>query len=173
MFLQLERVCCITSRYAGRPIQTMGAPPSLMPPSLDLDMNIYPRHFADPNIAPNCTEMIPVPMLPPPHEASPFPEGHGGLLLMEDHEKSLALELAASSMAELVKMCQTNEPLWIRSCESEREVLNFEEHARLFSWPLNLKHRSELRTEATRDTAVVIMNSVTLVDAFLDAVSDP
>lgn len=166
LILQLERVCCITSRYTGRTIQTMAAPPTLMPPSLDLDMNIYPRHFGD-QIAP-CTEMIPVPMLP--CEPSPFPEGSGGLLLMED-EKSLAMELAASSMVELVKMCHTNEPLWIRNNENEREVLNFEEHARMFSWPLNLKHGSELRTEATRDTSVVIMNSVTLVDAFLDAVS--
>lgn len=88
---------------------------------------------------------------------------------MED-EKSLAMELAASSMAELVKMCQMNEPLWIRS-ENDREVLNFDEHARVFQWPLNLKQRNELRNEATRDSAVVIMNSVTLVDAFLDAVS--
>ncbi|KAK7407134.1 hypothetical protein VNO78_08791 [Psophocarpus tetragonolobus] len=158
---ELDRVCCLTSRYTGRQIQTMAAGSTLMAPSLDLDMNIYPRHFSDP-IAP-CTEMIPVPMLPP--EASPFSEG--GLLMEE--EKSLALELAASSMAELTKMCHTNEPLWIRSSEGEREVLNFEEHARMFHWPQNLKHRSELRTEATRDTAVVIMNSVTLVDAFLDA----
>jgi len=51
-------------------------------------------------------------------------------------------------------------------------VLNFEEHARIFRWPLNLKQNSnESRTEASRDTAVVIMNSITLVDAFLDAVS--
>lgn len=161
--LQLERVCCITSRYTGRQLQTMAPPSSLMPPSLDLDMNIYPRHF-DP--MPPCTEMIPVPMLPP--EPSHFQEG--GLLLMED-EKSLAMELAASSMAELVKMCQMNEPLWIRSGENDREVLNFDEHARVFQWPLNLKQRNELRNEATRDSAVVIMNSVTLVDAFLDAVS--
>ncbi|XP_047179814.1 homeobox-leucine zipper protein HDG5-like isoform X1 [Vigna umbellata] len=158
---ELERVCCLTSRYTGRSLQTMAAGPTLMAPSLDLDMNIYPRHYSDP-VAP-CTEMIPVPMLPP--EASPFAEG-GGILMEE--EKSLALELAASSMAELVKMCQTNEPLWIRSSDGEREVLNFEEHARIFPCPQNLKHRSELRTEASRDTSVVIMNSVTLVDAFLD-----
>lgn len=163
--LQLERVCCITSRYTGRSLQTTAPPSSLMQPSLDLDMNIYPtRHFVD-QISP-CTEMIPVPMLQ--SESSHFQEG--GLLLMED-EKSLAMELAVSSMTELVKMCQMNEPLWIRNGENEREVLNFDEHARIFQWPLNLKQRSELRTEATRDSAVVIMNSVTLVDAFLDAVS--
>ncbi|XP_057763099.1 homeobox-leucine zipper protein HDG5 isoform X1 [Arachis stenosperma] len=159
---ELERVCCLTSRYSGRPIQTMAPAPALMAPSLDLDMNIYPRHYVDPTIPP-CTEMIPVPMLPP--EASQFPEG--GLLMEE--EKSLAMDLAASSMAELVKMCHANEPLWIRGCDGDREVLNFEEHGRLFPWPLNLKHRTDLRTEASRDTAVVIMNSVTLVDAFLDA----
>lgn len=164
--LQLERVCCITSRYTGRHIQTMAASPALMAPSLDLDMNIYSRHFGE--TLPPCTEMIPVPMLPP--EASPFHQEDG--LLMED-EKPLAMELAASSMAELVKMCRTNEPLWIQSStDCEREVLNFEEHARVFPCPLSLKHQSEMRTEATRDTSVVIMNSVTLVDAFLDAVSD-
>lgn len=162
---ELERMCCLTSRYTGRSIQPMGPGPTLMAPSLDLDMNIYParHHFAD--SIPPCTEMIPVPMLPPVEPS--FSEGSGTVLMEED--KSLALDLAASSMAELVKMCHTNEPLWIRSSESEREVLNFEEHARMFGWPQNLKHRNELRTEASRDTAVVIMNSVTLVDAFLDA----
>ncbi|KAK7309650.1 hypothetical protein RJT34_06550 [Clitoria ternatea] len=164
---ELERVCCLTSRYTGRSIQTMGGTgPTMMPPSLDLDMNIYPRHFADP-IIPPCTEMIPVPMLP--LEASPFAaETTTGAVLMEE-DKSLALELAASSMAELVKMCHVNEPLWMRSSENDRELLNFEEHARLFPSPLNLKQREDLRTEASRDTAVIIMNSVTLVDAFLDA----
>ncbi|XP_019423575.1 PREDICTED: homeobox-leucine zipper protein HDG5-like isoform X2 [Lupinus angustifolius] len=158
---ELERVCCLTSRYTGRQIQTMAPPPSLMDQSLDLDMCIYPRHFTDPI---PCTQMIPVPMLPPP-EASSFPEG---CLLMEE-EKSLALDLAASSMDELVRMCQTHEPLWIRNSENVMEVLNFEEHARMFPWPLNLQHRSEVRREASRDSAVIIMNSVTLVDAFLDA----
>ncbi|XP_054825439.1 homeobox-leucine zipper protein HDG5 isoform X2 [Prosopis cineraria] len=164
---ELDRVCCLTSRYTGRPMQTMASPaPSLLAPSLDLDMNTYSRHFPDP--VTSCTsEMIPVPMLPHP-DTSPFPDG--GLLLMED-EKSLALELALSSMDELLKMCHVNEPLWMRNSENEREMLNFEEHARLFHWPLNFKNHSPgLRREASRDTAVVIMNSVTLVDAFLDAI---
>ncbi|KAK4252711.1 hypothetical protein QN277_014452 [Acacia crassicarpa] len=168
---ELERACCLTSRYTGRAMQTMASPPSpaLMAPSLDLDMNIYSRHFTDPVVS--CTsEMIPVPMLPPSDLTSPFPDGGGGLLLMEE-DKPLALELAVSSMNELVKMCQGNDPLWIRNNDNESEILNFEEHARLFHWPLNLKnHSTELRREASRDTAVVIMNSVTLVDAFLDAI---
>lgn len=146
-------------------MQGMGpqAPP-LMPPSLDLDMNIYSRHFPDPN------NMVPVPMLPAA-EPSHFAVENG--LLLEE-EKSLAMELAMSSVNELVKMCQSGQPLWMRKGENGREVLNVEEHARMFPWPLNELNQneaSEFSTEATRDSAVVIMNSITFVDAFLDAVS--
>ncbi|KAL5551043.1 hypothetical protein UlMin_001219 [Ulmus minor] len=163
---ELNRVCCLTSRYTGgRQIQAMAPPsPHLMPPSLELDMNIYSRHFQDPMSS--CSEMVPVPMLPPP-DSSHFPENNG---LLVEEEKSLAMELAMSSADELVKMCQLSQPLWIRNNESGKEVLNVEEHARMFPWPMNLKQNSgEFRTEATRDSAVVIMNSITLVDAFLDA----
>ncbi|KAJ9129649.1 hypothetical protein P3X46_035313, partial [Hevea brasiliensis] len=159
---QLERVCCIASRYTGRPIQVMQPVPTLVPPSLDLDMNIYSRQFTD--SLGSCTEMMPMPMLP---ETSSFAES--GLVLMEE-EKTLAMEIAISSLNELVKMCQATEPLWIRNNENGKEVLNLEEHAKMFPWLLNLKqHSSELRNEATRDSAVVIMNSINLVDAFLDA----
>lgn len=160
---ELDRVCCLTSRYTGRPMQGMGPQaPTLMPPSLDLDMNIYSRHFPDPN------NMVPVPMLPGT-EPSQFAVENG--LLLEE-EKSLAMELAMSSVNELVKMCQSGQPLWVPKGENGREVLNVEEHARMFPWPLNELNQNEateFRTEATRDSAVVIMNSITLVDAFLDA----
>ncbi|KAL6974901.1 hypothetical protein U1Q18_044427 [Sarracenia purpurea var. burkii] len=137
--------------------------PPILPPSLDLDMSIYPRHFQAPMA--NCSDMIPMTLMPP--ENSHF---SGGCLIMEE-EKSLALDLAISSMDELVKMCQAGEPLWMRNGDDGgREALNFEEHARIFQWPLSVKQDSgEFRTEATRDAAVVIMNSITLVDAFLDA----
>ncbi|XVF13671.1 hypothetical protein REPUB_Repub08aG0228100 [Reevesia pubescens] len=161
---ELERVCAFASRFVGRPSQTIGAAPAMMPPSLDLDMNIYPRHFTEPMSS--CSDMMPAPMLP---ETASFPENNNNLVLM-DEEKTVAMELAMSSMDELVKMCRLNEPLWIRNNENGKEILNLEEHATIFHWPLNLKQRSsEFRTEASRDSAVVIMNSVTLVDAFLDA----
>ena len=143
----------------------MGAAPAMMPPSLDLDMNIYPRHFTEPMNS--CAEMMPVPMLP---ETASYPESNN--LVLMDEEKTVAMELAISSMDELVKMIRANEPLWIRNGENGKDLLNIEEHTRMFHWQLNLKQRSsEFRTEASRDSTVVIMNSVTLVDAFLDAVS--
>ncbi|GLT72746.1 hypothetical protein SLA2020_446520 [Shorea laevis] len=170
---ELERVCCMASQYAGRPIEALQPAPSLMAPlSLDLDMNIYSRHFADPMAS--CADMIPVPMLMPSETSSSH---FSDVSLLSEEEKSMAMEVAISAVDELVKMCggisdDDDEPrLWIRSGENGREVLNFEEHARMFRWPLNLKqqHSDQFRTEASRDSAVVIMNSITLVDAFLDA----
>ncbi|KAM1084709.1 hypothetical protein ACFX19_023384 [Malus domestica] len=139
--------------------------------SLDLDMNIYARHFQEYPMT-SCAEMIHMPLLPP-HVPSPYPvpAGSWGGVLSDD-ERSLAVELAASSAAELIKMCQTGEPLWIRNSENGKEVLNVEEHARIFPLRLlNLKQQpsDQCRTEATRDSAVVIMNGINLVDAFLDA----
>ncbi|KAL0446463.1 UNVERIFIED_CONTAM: Homeobox-leucine zipper protein ROC3 [Sesamum latifolium] len=160
---ELERMCCLVSQYTGRPMPGMGPPP-LLPTSLDLDVSSYPRKFEQDHMT-NCPpdHMIPLPFMP---ENSQFP---GNALILEE-EKPLALDLAVSSMDELVKMCHTAEPLWVPAADTGKQVLNLEEYARMFSWSANLKqHSPQFRTEATRHTAVVIMNSITLVDAFLDA----
>ncbi|KAB5573840.1 hypothetical protein DKX38_001034 [Salix brachista] len=138
--------------------------PAFVPPSLDLDMSIYSRPF--PESLGTCTDhTVPMPMFPEP---SSFPEA--GMVLMEEG-KGFAMGLALSSMDELAKMCHAMEPLWIKNNENGKEVLNLEEHARMFPWPSNRKQNSSavMKTEATRDCAVVIMNSINLVDAFLDA----
>ena len=170
--MQLDRVCALAARYSGRTLQTVGPLPSALmpppPPSLDLDMNIYSRHFQEP--MPNCPELMRMTLLP---DTAQFPEGGGGPIIL-DEERSLAMDLAMSSVDELVKMCHANEPLWVCNSSNLMDVLNLEEYTRMFPWPLvdPLKqHYNELRTEATRDTALVIMNSINLVDAFLDAVS--
>ncbi|KAI3453370.1 hypothetical protein Pfo_010033 [Paulownia fortunei] len=159
---EFERMCCLVSQYSGRPMQEMGPTP-LLPHSLDLDMSLYPRKFEQEHMS-NCPpDMISVPFMP---ENSHFP---GNALILEE-EKALALDLAVSSMDELVKMCHTAEPLWVRATDMGKQVLNLEEYTRMFSWSVTFKQQPpEFRTEATRDTAVVIMNSITLVDAFLNA----
>ncbi|KAL3497891.1 hypothetical protein ACH5RR_040623 [Cinchona calisaya] len=158
---EFERVCCLVSQYGGRPIPGIG-PSSLMPPSLDLDMNMFPRKFEEPMA--NCSDIMPF--------ISENPNFSGGVLIL-DEEKSLAMELAISSVDELLKMCQSGSPLWIRTNinGAEKEILNVEEYTNMFRWPVDhlKQNTTELRTEATRHNAVVIMNSITLVDAFLDA----
>lgn len=147
--MQFERVCCLISQYNGR---AMGC---------DVEAASYPRKVVD--------DQDPAMMINPAAAAAFIPE-FGGALILEE-EKGVAMEMAVSCMDELLKMCHTDEPLWIRQTQMGKLVLNLEEYARMFSWnhkpppPTN----DQFRIEATRDTAVVIMNSITLVDAFLDA----
>ncbi|XP_051119484.1 homeobox-leucine zipper protein ROC3-like [Andrographis paniculata] len=165
---EYDRMCCLISQYTGRPMQPMAPPSLLAPSSLDLDMSVYPRKFDQDNIITSCPPdqamNIPLPFIP---ENSNF---HGNIMIMEE-EKSLALDVALSSMDELLKMCRNGEPLWL--CGGKRLVLNVEEYARMFSWSsldgMKQPPPRKFRTEASKDTAVVIMNSITLVDAFLDA----
>ncbi|XP_052171542.1 homeobox-leucine zipper protein HDG5-like [Diospyros lotus] len=98
-----------------------------------------------------------------------FSHSVGNCLVVEGN-KSIVLGLEMSSMEELVKMCRATDPLWIRSEGTKKEVLNGEEHARLFQWPLKFQQDkvNEFIVEASRHTAVVAISSFMLVDAFLD-----
>ncbi|GKC71322.1 homeobox-leucine zipper protein HDG5, partial [Tanacetum coccineum] len=92
-----------------------------------------------------------------------------GLIIM-DEEKPIAADYALSFMNEVVKMCRIGEPLWIPVNDAGKEVLNFEEHAKMFPSVLTQKNDlNGLSFEASRASTVVIINSITLVDAFLDA----
>lgn len=79
------------------------------------------------------------------------------------------LELALAAMDELVKMAQTNEPLWIRSVESGKEIFNHEEYTRIISTPcIGLKPNGFV-SEASRESGVVIINSLALVETLMDS----
>ncbi|KAK8965140.1 Homeobox-leucine zipper protein ROC3 [Platanthera guangdongensis] len=168
---ELERLSCIAGRFAGGR-SMLPSSPLLLPPSLDLDMGVYSRHFHE------------LPQPPPMlcggdmllsaglvDEDSAF----SGVLIMEG-KKTLALDLAMTAADQLLRMCRVDEPLWLRTGGNgargvQMEFLNEEEHSRLFPWPMDVKGLGSggYRLEGTRDTALVIMNSITLVDAFMDA----
>ncbi|KAJ9549609.1 hypothetical protein OSB04_022152 [Centaurea solstitialis] len=171
---ELDRVCLIASQFCGGdPLQTQGQGPlpTLMTSNqLDLDMNMYPRvpnDHQDQGMS-NCSEMMQMnPLMAP--EGPNFAAANG-LIIMDD-EKPLAIQFALSFMDEVVKMCRFGEPLWTRVNDAGKEVLNLEEHAKMFPCLINRKkdNLNELRYEASRSSSVVIINSITLVDAFLDA----
>ncbi|CBI38766.3 unnamed protein product, partial [Vitis vinifera] len=81
---------------------------------------------------------------------------------------SMFLELALAAMDELVKMAQTDEPLWVRSLEGGREILNLEEYMRTFTPCIGMKP-SGFVTESTRETGMVIINSLALVETLMDS----
>lgn len=90
---------------------------------------------------------------------------------ISDVDKSLMADIAASAMDELIRLVQGNEPLWMKSAADGRELLNLEAYERLFPRPNSHLKNPSIRTEASRDSGVVIMNDLALVDMFVDAVS--
>ncbi|XP_020529072.1 homeobox-leucine zipper protein ROC3 isoform X1 [Amborella trichopoda] len=168
---ELERLNGMATRYAGgRPVHGMVQAPQMMVPSLDLDIGMYTRqyHHEQAPPPPFCPPLCHTSDMMVPHSMPEInPLGTVGLL---ENDKPLAFDLAMAAMAELLKMSQLNEGLWLQSGGEGREILNVDEYAKSFQWPIN--HKQELsgwRTEGTRSTVTVIMNSITLVDAFLDA----
>lgn len=92
----------------------------------------------------------------------PPPTGIDGI-----DQKSVLLELALTAMDELVKLAHSEEPLWVKSLDGERDELNQDEYMRTFS----STKPTGLATEASRTSGMVIINSLALVETLMDSVS--
>ncbi|PIM98079.1 hypothetical protein CDL12_29443 [Handroanthus impetiginosus] len=84
-----------------------------------------------------------------------------------DADKPMIIELAVAAMEELISMVQTGEPLWISSSDNSDEVLSEEEYVRTFPRGIGPKPLG-LKSEASRESAVVIMNHINLVAILMD-----
>ncbi|KAJ9563420.1 hypothetical protein OSB04_008580 [Centaurea solstitialis] len=71
-------------------------------------------------------------------------------------------------MDELVKLAQTEEPLWLRTLEGGREIMNQNEYSRVITPCIGLKP-NEYVSEASRETGMVIINSLALVETLMDS----
>ena len=85
-----------------------------------------------------------------------------------DADKPMIVELAVAAMEELVRMAQAGEPLWVSS-DNSTEILNEEEYLRTFPRGIGPKPLG-LKTEASRESVVVIMNHISLVEILMDVV---
>ncbi|KAL6906327.1 hypothetical protein ACP4OV_003928 [Aristida adscensionis] len=196
---ELDRLACIATRYGGgrqpslaaaaSALGCLSAAPAVLMPPLDLDMSVYSRHFTDQSHVMDLMPSILAAAAPPQQQNVGAEQHHGSAASyvagamgpVQEQDRQLVHELAAAAADTLAKMCCAGEPLWARRRGASTEVMAAEEHARMFSWPVDggkqggsssgaaAAAASAARTEGTRDSAVVIMNSITLVDAFLDA----
>ncbi|KAK8974290.1 hypothetical protein V6N11_034656 [Hibiscus sabdariffa] len=160
---ELDRVCALAGKFLGRPIS---APPM---PNSSLELGVGSNGFGGlttvaaatlplgPDFGGGITSALP-PVVTPNRPTA----GVTGL------DRSLFLELALAAMDELVKMAQTDEPLWVRSLEGGREMLNHDEYFRTFTPCIGLKPTGFV-TEASRETGVVIINSLALVETLMDS----
>ncbi|XAR63102.1 hypothetical protein NMG60_11022927 [Bertholletia excelsa] len=170
---ELDRVCALAGKFLGRPISSLT--PSISPamPNSSLELGVGSNGFSGlsntvastlplgPDFGVGITSSIPV--VPPARSGS---SGVAGI--ERSLERSMYLELALGAMDELVKMAQTDEPLWFRSLEGGREILNQDEYLRVFTPCIGMKP-SGFVTEASRETGMVIINSLALVETLMDS----
>ncbi|XP_043695075.1 homeobox-leucine zipper protein ROC8-like isoform X2 [Telopea speciosissima] len=155
---ELDRVSSMAAKYIGRPISQL---PSIQPisgSSLDLSVGSFGGlpmggPSLDLDLLPGSSASVP---------SLPLLTG------ISDMEKSLMSEVAANALEELIRLFQMNEPLWMKSPIDGREVLNLENYQRMFPKPNHLKN-CDIRAETSRDSGVVIMNGLALVDMFMDS----
>ncbi|KAG2729052.1 hypothetical protein I3843_01G227600 [Carya illinoinensis] len=84
-------------------------------------------------------------------------------------EKSRITEIVNQAMEELIKMATAGEPLWIRSVETGREILNYDEYVKEFSIKSSSNNgRPKRSIEASRETGVVFVDLPRLVQSFMD-----
>ncbi|PON88418.1 Octamer-binding transcription factor [Trema orientale] len=82
-------------------------------------------------------------------------------------EKSRIMEIVNQSMEELIKMATAGEPLWIRSVETGREILNYDEYLKEFAVE-NPTKGPKRSIEASREVGVVFVDLSRLVQSFVD-----
>ncbi|GAB4859453.1 Homeobox-leucine zipper protein roc2 [Ancistrocladus abbreviatus] len=84
-----------------------------------------------------------------------------------DADKPMIIELAVAAMEELIRMAQMDEPLWMPALDGTTRVLNEEEYIRMFPRGIGPKP-DDFKSEASKETAVVIMNHINLVEILMD-----
>ncbi|KAJ7948163.1 Homeobox leucine zipper protein [Quillaja saponaria] len=146
---EIDRISAIAAKYAGKPVVNY---PLLSPPVPSRPLEIGIGSFGgQPGIG---SEMY----------------GAGDLLRSitspTEADKPIIIELAVSAMEELVRMAQMGEPLWMTTLDGTN-VLNEDEYIRSFPRGLGPKPTG-FKCEASRETTVVIMNHINLVEILMD-----
>lgn len=155
---QIDRISGIASKYVGKPVTTFS----------HLSSHLPSRSLEDLGVGSNFVS----------HQSGTVGEMYSvsnsdlmrSLPMPSEADKPMIVELAVAAMEELIRLAQAGEPLWVISTsDHSSEVLNEEEYSRTFPRGLGPKPLG-LRSEASRESAVVIMNHVNLVEILMDVV---
>eukprot|EP00249_Psilotum_nudum_P021391 c28090_g1_i1 orf=937-3135(-) len=152
---ELDRISSIAARYFGTPIPPLA---SLQPiPSSSLELAVGGGGFGL-HAGSSSGEILPGPSVA---DVALRPGG------VSELEKRMLVELAVTSLDEVHRMARAEEPLWIKGVDGI-DHLSYDEYLNQF--PRGIGPRPfGLKTEATRETRLVIMNGIALVDALFDA----
>ncbi|KAK4255356.1 hypothetical protein QN277_008367 [Acacia crassicarpa] len=153
---EIDRISAIAAKYVGKPVVNYPLlSPSSVPPR-PLELGVGSGYGGQAGIG---------------GSGDMYGSGAGDLLRsisgLTEADKPMIIELAVAAMEELVRMAQMGEPLWITTLDGSTTVLNEDEYMRSFPRGIGPKPTG-LKCEASRETALVIMNHVNLVEILMD-----
>nr|GEV73703.1 homeobox-leucine zipper protein meristem L1-like [Tanacetum cinerariifolium] len=147
---EIDRISGIAAKYVGKPLLTYPNLSQNGPPrSLDLPIGSFssqPSMVDDMFGTSNLLRSVSGP---------------------SEADKPVIIELAVAAMEELVRMAQSGDPLWVPSSDNSSETLNEEEYSQTFPRGIGPKQMG-LKSEASRESTVVIMNHISLVEILMD-----
>ncbi|KAJ3692575.1 hypothetical protein LUZ60_011670 [Juncus effusus] len=83
-------------------------------------------------------------------------------------DKTKIQEIVDSALDELIRMAYSEEPLWIKSVETGRDILNYDEYLRKFSRDARKDRLLWQSVEVSRGSGIVFLDLNHLVHAFMD-----
>ncbi|KAG2712240.1 hypothetical protein I3843_04G107100 [Carya illinoinensis] len=147
---EIDRISAIAAKYVGKPVVNY---PLLSPPAPPRPLELGVGTFGG-----------------QPTGIGGEMYGAGDLLRSisapTEADKPMIIELAVAAMEELVRMAQMGEPLWMTNLDGT-STLHEEEYIRTFPRGIGPRPTS-FKCEASRETAVVIMNHINLIEILMD-----
>ncbi|KVI07878.1 Homeobox, conserved site-containing protein [Cynara cardunculus var. scolymus] len=170
---ELDRVSGIAAKFMGRPLSLFA--PAAVPPShlsaLDLSMASYvggTQHQMIPVASGSGGPSLDLDLFTTTGMAAQPPTIHPSHPLRPT-DKSIVVDIATAAMDELLKLFQTDEPLWTKSAVDGRNVLEIDTYERIFPRPNTSIKNPHLWIEGSRASGDVMMHSMQLVDMFADS----
>lgn len=150
---ELSRICCLAEKFLGRPVTPLAS--FLTPPMPGSNSEVEEARDGFDHLSLGGTSL---PMRP-------------GMTSTENPpNSSVFVELAVTAMDELLRLAESDSPIWMASMDGGKETLNTVEYMRTFTPCIGLRP-SGFVTEASRETSIVAINSLALVETLMDTVS--
>ncbi|GMH30276.1 hypothetical protein Nepgr_032119 [Nepenthes gracilis] len=149
---EIDRISSIAAKYVGKPLITYPhLSPQLPPRSADFGVGDFgPQSGMAVDMYGGAAVLL-------RSAAAPM-----------EADKPVIIELAVKAMEELIRKAHAGEPLWMTaSPDDSTGTLSEDEHSRTFPAEHGRKSLC-LTSEASRDSAVVIMNHMNLVEMLMD-----
>ncbi|KAK7280177.1 hypothetical protein RJT34_25239 [Clitoria ternatea] len=150
---EIDRMSGMAAKYVGKPASSYYVSSQTRMPSRSLELGVG-NYGA--------------------HSSGMVGEMYGGssdflrsLPVPTDSDKPMIVELAVAAMEELTRLALSGDPLWVPGNHGT-ELLNEDEYLRTFPRGIGPKPLG-LKSETSRESAVVIMNHINLVEILMDA----